>query len=158
MIKRILHNLRRQHGAVTLLEKLLAEEFSHLQARSPGEVASVEFSIQELLRQIAGERRDLHGLYVALDPAAKRLTDVIDRFDPAARKLAQSLYDAIDRVEQRGAKQASRNYAMALGLYDLTKSSLDNLQKLLIPKKGTYGSRGRMASGPSAPGIISGRL
>lgn len=158
MIPRILSNLRRQHGAVTLLETLLAEEFSHLSERRPGDVASVEFSIQELLRQLAVERRSLQGHYAALDPAAKRLADVIGRFDPASRETAQSLFTAIDTVEQRSAKQASRNYAMALGLYDLTKSSLDNLQKLLIPKKGVYGSRGRVASAAPAPGLISGRL
>ena len=158
MIERILSNLGRQHGAVRLLEVLLAEEFSHLSERNPGAVASVEFSIQELLRQLAVERRSLQAHYAALDPAAKRLADVIDRFDPASRETAQSLYAAIDTVEQRSAKQATRNYTMALGLYDLTKSSLDNLQKLLIPKKGTYGSRGRMATAASAPGLISGRF
>jgi len=158
MIERILSNLRRQLGAVTLLEQLLAEEFSHLSERSPGEVASVEFSIQELLRQLAGERRELHGLYAAMDPSARRLSDVIGGFDPASREQAQSLYTAIDRTEQRGAKQASRNYAMALGLYDLTKSSLDNLQRMLIPKKAVYGSRGRIASAAPAPGLVSGRL
>ena len=158
MIERILSNLGRQHGAVRLLEVLLAEEFSHLSERNPGAVASGEFSIQELLRQLAVERRSLQSLYAALDPAAKRLADVIDRFDPASRETAQSLYAAIDTVEQRSAKQATRNYAMALGLYDLTKSSLDNLQKLLVPKKGTYGSRGRMATAASAPGLINGRF
>ena len=158
MIERILSNLGRQHGAVRLLEVLLSEEFSHLSERNPGAVASVEFSIQELLRQLAVERRSLQAHYAALDPAAKRLADVIDRFDPASRETAQSLYAAIDTVEQRSAKQATRNYTMALGLYDLTKSSLDNLQKLLIPKKGTYGSHGRMATAASAPGLVSGRF
>lgn len=158
MIGRILSNLTRQRAAAALLETLLAEEFSHLSKRDPGAVASAEFSIQELLRQLAVERRSLHALYAALDPAAKRLADVIERFDPASRELAQSLYAAIDKAEQRSAKQASHNYAMALGLYDVTKTSLDNLQQLLIPKKGVYGSRGRIASAASTPGLISGRF
>ncbi|MHC1787948.1 flagellar export chaperone FlgN [Solidesulfovibrio sp.] len=158
MVGRILANLKRQSAAAALLETLLAEEFSHLSTRDPGAVASVEFSIQELLRQLAVERRSLHALYAALDPAAKRLADVVDRFDPAARELARSLYATIDRTEQRSARQASNNYAMALGLYDVTKSSLDNLQKLLTPKKAVYGSRGRIASAASAPGLINGRF
>ena len=158
MIGRILSNLRRQLGAVGLLETLMAEEFSQLAARQPGAVASVEFSIQELLRQIAGERRQLHSLYAALDPKAVRLADLADRLDPEARETARKLCEAIDKTEQRAARQASRNYAMALGLYDLTKSSLDNLQKLMTPKKGVYGARGRMASATPAPGIINGRL
>ena len=158
MIGQILSNLRRQLGAVTLLESLLAEEFSHLSARSPGAVATVEFSIQELLRQLAVERRSLHALYAAINPKAKRLADVVGDFDQESREQAQAFVAAIDKVEQRGAKQAARNYSMALGLYDLTKSSLDNLQKLLIPKKAVYGSRGRIASAMPAPGLIDGRL
>ena len=158
MIGRILSNLRRQHGAVCLLESLLAEEFSHLSARSPGAVATVEFSIQELLRQLAVERRHLHTLYAAMNPAAKRLVDVVGSFDQESRQTALGLVAAIDKVEQRSAKQATRNYTMALGLYDLTKSSLDNLQKLLIPKKGVYGSRGRIGAAASAPGLINGRF
>ena len=66
MIERILSNLGRQHGAVRLLEVLLSEEFSHLSERNPGAVASVEFSIQELLRQLAVERRSLQAHYAAL--------------------------------------------------------------------------------------------
>lgn len=154
----ILANLRRQLGAVTLLESLLAEEFSHLSTRQPASVASVEFSIQELLRQITAERHSLHGLYAALDPKARRLADLAGQLDPQTREAAQGLYDAIEKTEQRAAKQASRNYAMALGLYDVTKSSLDNLQKLMTPKKGVYGARGRMASATPPPGMISGRL
>jgi len=155
---RILSNLRRQLGAVTLLESLLAEEFSHLSTRQPASVASVEFSIQELLRQITAERHSLHGLYAALDPKAKRLADLDGLLDDETREAARGLCEAIDKTEQRAAKQASRNYAMALGLYDVTKSSLDNLQKLMTPKKGVYGARGRMASATPPPGMISGRL
>lgn len=154
----ILANLRRQLGAVTLLESLLAEEFSHLSTRQPASVASVEFSIQELLRQIAAERHGLHGLYAAMDPKAKRLADLAGQLDEETRDAARVLCEAIDKTEQRSAKQASRNYAMALGLYDVTKESLDNLQKLMTPKKGVYGSRGRMASATPPPGMISGRL
>ena len=158
MIARILSNLLRQQRAVMLLEVLQKEEFSHLTARNPGGVASIEFSIQELLRQLATERRSLHALYAALDPAAKRLADVIGRFSPEEAEQAGKLFAGIDATEQRCAKQAGRNYAMALGLYDVTKSSLDNLQNLLIPKKTVYGAKGRI--GRAAPGasLFSGRL
>ena len=63
MIKGILANLERQLRAVILLRDLLEEEFAQLAARDPGTVASLEFSIQELLRQLGGERRSLHALY-----------------------------------------------------------------------------------------------
>lgn len=158
MIASILSNLLRQHRAVALLEVLQKEEFSLLTARNSRGVASIEFSIQELLRQLAAERRSLHGLYAALDPAAKRLADVVGRFSPEEAERAGKLYAAIDVVEQRCAKQATKNYGLALGLYDVAKASLDNLQKLLVPKKAVYGAKGRFAQATPGPGLISGRL
>jgi len=158
MITRILSNLRRQERAVALLEMLQKEEFSHLSARDPGAVASIEFSIQELLRQLAVERTSLHQVYAAMDPAAKRLVDVVDRFDADSARAARELCAHIEAAEKRCAMQASRNYAMALGLYDVAKGSMDNLQRLLIPQKGLYGSSGRMSTGHPGPGVISGRF
>lgn len=158
MIARILANLTRQMRAVELLQELQKEEFSHLAVRDAGGVASVEFSIQELLRQIGGERHSLHVLYAGLDPAARRLADVIDRFPAEAAAEARALFVAIDAVEQRCAKQASRNYAMALGLYDVAKSGLDSLRSLLTPKRGVYGASGRLRVGATGPVLLHGRL
>jgi hypothetical protein len=158
MIERILANLERQMRAVKLLGRLQSEEFSHLAARDPAGVASVEFSIQELLRQLGGERRSLHALYAAMDPAAKRLNDLIDRFPAEAAARAGQLHAAIDAAEQECAKQANRSYAMALGLYDMAKGGLETLRVLLTPKKGVYGAKGRLAVGGTAPTILSGRL
>jgi len=158
MIAGILSNLERQLKAVLLLDTLQKEEFAHLSARNPGGVASAEFSIQELLRQLTVERHSLHRVYAALDPKAGHLGDVIGRFAPEEAVRAETLAAAIDAGQQRCAKQASRNYAMALGLYDVAKGSLDTLRKLLVPKKGVYGASGRMATGTFGPGIISGRL
>jgi hypothetical protein len=158
MIARILSNLDRQHKAVALLELLQQEEFAHLSARDPGGVAAVEFSIQELLRQLTLERHSLHRVYAALDPKARRLVDVIDRFSDQEAARARELHAAIDVCEQRCARQARRNYTMALGLYDVAKGGLDTLCKLLVPKKGVYGASGRMATGTPGPGLISGRL
>jgi hypothetical protein len=158
MIARILSNLERQLRAVELLEILQKEEFSYLAARDPSGVATVEFSLQELLRQLAAERRSLHRIYAELKPGASRLSEVINGFDPSSRERAESLYKTIDVVEKRCATQASRNYAMALGLYDVAKNSMNHLQKLLIPKKGVYGATGRVASATPGPGLINGRL
>jgi hypothetical protein len=158
MIREILANLERQLRAVILLRDLLEEEFAQLAVRDPGTVATLEFSIQELLRQLCGERRSLHALYAAMDPAARRLADVVGRFSAADAARAGELHAAIDAAEQQGAKQANRNYAMALGLYDVARSGLDNLRALLVPKKGVYGARGRMAAAHSGPSILNGRL
>ncbi|WP_428560124.1 MAG: flagellar export chaperone FlgN [Solidesulfovibrio sp. DCME] len=158
MIARMLSNLDRQMRAVELMRALQAEEFAALTARDPEAVASLEFSIQELLRQLAAERLGLHALYAAFDPSAKRLFDIIDRFPPEAAARARSLHAAIDAAEQACAKQAGRTYAMALGLYDMARNGLDNLRGLLAPKKDVYGAKGRMAVGQAGPRLLSGRL
>jgi len=157
MITRILANLGRQRRALALLEELLGEEFSLLAKRDAQGVSSLEFSIQELLRQIGGERTSLRRQYAAVDRSARRLTDLLDRFSPEQREEAAALVAALDRIEKRCSTLASRNYQMALGLYDTTKSCLDHLQSHLIPKKAVYGSRGRLDAAVPSPGRVDGR-
>lgn len=158
MTTRILDSLKRQARALELLAALLAEEFSLLAARDATGVTSLEFSIQELLRQLAVERGALQPLYGVLRPGAKRLAEVVDGFDPEARAQAGALLAAVDRAEKRCATLSSRNYQMALGLYDTTKSCLGHLQSQLVPKKAVYGARGRLGSATPAPGRINGRF
>ena len=65
MISMTIGNLTRQFKALELLEQLLEEEYLLLQARDTDAISSMEFSIHELLRQIAVERlglRDRLGL------------------------------------------------------------------------------------------------
>ena len=157
MIARILASLGRQVRALELLEELLGEEFSLLSQHDAHGVTGLEFSIQELLRQIAGERTSLHGLYAGVEPSARQLTDLFGRFDDASREAAEGLLAAIGAVEKRCSIAGSRNYQMALGLYDTTKSCLDYLQSRLIPKKSVYGSRGRVDAATPAPGRVDGR-
>lgn len=158
MIERILDSLARQERALTLLATLLTEEFSLLTRRDASNVTSLEFSIQELLRQLAGERSDLQRLYAARQPAAKRLADVLDGFAPAEQVRARALLAAMARSEKQCATLSSRNYQMALGLYDVTKSCLGHLQSRLVPKKAVYGAHGRIGTATPAPGRINGRF
>jgi hypothetical protein len=157
MVTGILANLSRQKLAMDLLAVLLEEEFSLLASRDTAGVTSLEFSLQELLRQMAAERFGLRRLYAAMDPKAKRLADLLDRFDPEARRRVEGLLATIDKTERRCSDQATRNYRMALGLYDVTKSCLDHLQSHLIPRKAVYGSRGRLGAAMPAPGRVDGR-
>ena len=52
----ILGNLDRQARALKLLSSLLEEEFSLLVKRDTDAIMAQEFSIHELLRQLAGEK------------------------------------------------------------------------------------------------------
>lgn len=158
MSTRILESLARQERALELLAGLLAEEFSLLTKRDATGVTSLEFSIQELLRQLAVERGALQPLYDALCPGAKRLVEVVAGFEPETRSRAEGLLARIEAVEKRCSTLSSRNYQMALGLYDTTKSCLGHLQSKLVPKKAVYGSKGRLGAATPAPGRINGRF
>jgi len=157
MFARIIENLSRQVKAAELLEMLLEEEFSHLKSLEPQKVASVEFSIQELLRQLASERMDIRRLYAAVSPDAKRLNDVLPHAADEDRDRAQVLYRELDRIEQRCARQAENNYKMALGLYDQNRSYLDFIQQKITPKKNVYSANGRFGTASSNPSFLRGR-
>lgn len=157
MIARIIENLSRQVKAADLLRMLLEEEFAHLKGLSPQQVAGVEFSIQELLRQLAAERMSIRTAYRTLSPEAKRLTDVLPHFPKEERETALALFKTLDRLEQKCAKQAENNYKMALGLYDQNRSYLDFIQKKITPKKNVYSANGRFGAAASNPAFLRGR-
>ncbi len=158
MKSRMIRNLIRQKKGLDLLHMLQGEEFSRLKALDPQGVAGVEFSLQELLRQMAGERHELRKLCAALKPGAKRLRDVLPLFDASERETVEKLLAAMDRTEQVCAKKAEQNYRMALGLYDQSRSQLDFIQKKLTPKKNVYSADGRMGAAASRPALLKGRF
>ena len=55
MYQIISESLTRQERALALLHDLLEEEYQTLLKRDANAIASLEFSIQELIRQLAGE-------------------------------------------------------------------------------------------------------
>jgi hypothetical protein len=81
----------------------------------PAQVAGLEFSIHELMRQIMRERLELRGLYAALSPQAIRLREVLDHFSESDRETADSLVASIDRIEQACARQPTRTTAWPWG-------------------------------------------
>lgn len=158
MTSRIIGNLARQEKALSLLAELQKEEFTHLRVLDPAQVAGLEFSIHELMRQIMRERLELRGLYAALSPQATRLREVLDHFSESDRETADSLVASIDRIEQACARQADQNYRLALGLYNQSRSSIEFIQNQLAPKKTVYSAAGRFAKAPMGPALLSGRL
>lgn len=158
MQQRIIDSLDRQVRAIALLGDLEREEFAHLTNLDPTAVASVEFSIQELIRQIHVERSSMKRLYAAYDVTARRLTDILGHFDPEARARAEALLAALDRGEQECAKQGDKNYRVALGLYDQSRAQIEFIQDKLAPKKTAYAQNGRYAKKQGMPQVLSGRF
>src|SRR5512142_3027226 len=124
MTQRILENLSRQHQALQVLKHLQEEEFSHLKEFRPQSVTALEFSIQELMRQIMVERKDARRMMQSIDPAATRLADFAEVFGNDWENI-QGLLGKIDVLEQTCAKQAEKSYTLALALFDQSTGYVD---------------------------------
>jgi len=142
MYEHIHSGLQRQHKAMELLQSLLLEEFDLLVARDTEAIAHLEFSIHELLRQIASEKmliiRLLNG---------QKARDYAGSLAEDARNAVLEFLKSLDAFEQRCARQASQNAELSLSLLDQSRALLSALHAQISPKSGdTYGKRGAMSS------------
>lgn len=160
MHTRIKQNLNRQDKALMLLKVMLDEEFVLLGQREPQGVMRMEFSIHELLRQVADEREDLKALLRGqrLLEYAHSLPPDMDDQEERSRELLE-LIKSIDGREQECARQAERNSELVLGLMDQGKSLLDFLHEQVAPKtQETYSAKGRFTQRPQGGNLIRGAL
>lgn len=157
MTQRILENLSRQYKALSVLNFLQEEEFSHLKEFRPQSVGSLEFSIHELMRQIMAERASVRRMIQAVDPSARRLADISEAFG-SDWEQAQAMIEKIDRLEQTCAKQAEKSYSLALALYDQSSSYVDFFKQKLTPKKLSYGPKGVFTPVKPGPAMLRGAL
>ena len=143
----ILGNLDRQARALKLLSSLLEEEFSLLVSRDTNAIMAQEFSIHELLRQLAVEKentvRRLGGGKV------RDYADLLEQSDagesgegPRKAAALRGLWEVIDELEQSCARQATRNTQLSLGLMDQSKELMDYLHKRLLPPPRQTSDRG----------------
>lgn len=146
MIASIQENLTRQIRALELLSSLLEEEFADLRDRRPQDVSVLELSIQELMRQIAVERRSLRAMIEATYPGKQRVSEVAQALDAEAAKALSDRLAELDRAEQTCAIQADMNRQLAMGLYDQSLDLLKRLHQAIEPgKSDMYSRRGRFA-------------
>ena len=148
-------NLTRQFKGLELLLSLLEEEFEHLCARDTDAVDTLEFSIHELLRQIAGERVELK----ATMQGAKVLEYAGMLADDEEAQEVRRLFYLIDSLEQRSSRQATHNTELSLALLDQSQSLLVFLHNQIPPKQTQcYGRGGRLNDSRPGAAIYSGRL
>ena len=150
----IYESLSRQDKALCLLRDLLEEEYTCLLDRDTDAVVSLEFSIQELIRQLAVEKtsviRGLGGMR-----AMEYATALPEDMGVALRETLLQ----IDASEQAVARQAARNTNLSLALLDQSSRTLQALTKQAMPPKAeTYGRRGGMRTQHPQAALISGRL
>ena len=147
-------NLTRQFKALELLQELLDEEFGLLTQRDTDAVTALEFSIHQLLRQVADERLALKAVM-----QETRLLEYATMLPDDEGATIRKLYYLIDGLEQRCSLQASRNAELSLALMDQSQSLLVFLHEQITPRQAnTYGSAGRMRSERPSASLISGRF
>ncbi len=159
MKKYILESLSRQTKGLLLLAELLDEELLLLQEDAPQAVSGLEFSIQELLRQITLEKVWVVSSLETLSLGAKRLDDVIDLFDRDEQARLAELKAAIDNNQQQCARKAAINADIAQALGFQSKQLLSFFREQIMPRvQHTYSSHGRWASRNQTATLIQGSL
>jgi flagellar biosynthesis/type III secretory pathway chaperone len=152
-------SLHRQNQALVLLSHLLDEEFQHLGKGDPQSVARVEFSIQELLRQLAVERQELKERIQALDPSLPAMRDLPLLVDESEQDAVKNVLREIDRMEQHCGRKAAQNAAIAQGLIDQNQALLDFLTNEMKPKTGnTYSQYGKWHHTQGTGALLRGRM
>jgi len=159
MFRLIEENLVRQNKAMMLLKLLMEEEFSRLTKGNPQSVSQIELSIQELMRQIAGERTSLRRMVAALAPGAQRVRDLFLMMDEETQGNFEKLLSLMDESEQSCAMQAGKNNELAMALFDQSKKLLTFMHDQIKPKNtNAYAASGRYAKAPNSARLLSGRM
>ena len=147
-------NLVRQWKGFLLLESLLEEEFSLLRENDTESVSVLEFSIHELLRQLAVERADMRAIM-----QGTRAAEYAGLLPEEEGGEMKKLLSAIDEAEQRCARQASHNTELSLALLDQSHSLMSYLHKNIQPKQEVvYGAKGVYREHHLGATLYSGRL
>ena len=148
-------NLVRQVKGLELLASLLEEEFSLLAERKPDEVSALEFSTHELIRQLADERGNMIKMMNGV-----RLSVFAEALPEEDGAEVRRLLKELDVLEQRCARQGSRNAELALALHDQNQETMDFLHSRLLPPKPlqTYNKTGICVKPKAEAAIIRGRM
>lgn len=147
-------NLTRQFKALELLSSLLEEEFGLLCKRDTDAVSALEFSIHELLRQVAVERVDLKKSIQGVS-----LMDYAGLLPDEEGQEVRRLFHIIDSLEQRCSRQATQNAEVSLALLDQSQALLTFLYNQISrqPER-LYSSAGLIRQDRPEAAIYSGRF
>ena len=150
--------LRRQKLALELLLLLLQEEYSALMNNQPDKVSSLEFSVQELVRQLTREKEEV--ISAVQGAGFDGLGDYISGMEPENRQKHLDLMHALQEEEKKMALQAVKNASMAQALYEQSSALAREFIEQATPRQpSNYSSNGRRYSDFSREGgLYRGRL
>ena len=154
MYAQIQGNLTRQFKGLELLQSLLEEEFGLLCKRDTDAVTALEFSIHELLRQIAVERMELKDRMQGIS-----LLEYAGLLPDDEGQEIRRLFHIIDSLEQHCSRQATHNTEISLALLDQSHALMSFFhEQISHHTEHLYSSAGRIRQGRPAAAIYSGRL
>ncbi len=157
-MKNIAASLDRQYKGLKLLAFLLEKEFLLLTSSKPHEISRLQFSIQELLRQLVAERESVHFRLREIQPKAAMVRDILHTFPVTLRCLLEDLVQHIRQEEKTCRRLAARNTTIAQGLAEQTQSLLTFLHEQVSPRnQGTY-TPGGSWKGYGSTNLFYGRL
>ena len=144
----------RQNKAMDLMYELLTEEFTLLMARDTDAIMTLEFSIHELLRQLASEKESIIRFL-----GGGKLHDYAQMLPNDKKMTILQLWHEIDKKEQTCSKQASKNTQLSLGLLDQSKELLNYLHERIVPPQRTaYSRKGVYTQSRPQASMINGRF
>lgn len=154
MYQRIHDTLHRQCQALRLLRELLEEEYQLLIVRDTAAVVALEFSIHELIRQLAAEK-----MTIVRTLGGGKVMDYAQLLPQEQGETLRALFQDIDTHEQASSRQASLNAEFSLALLDQSQRTMQELHSQVAPRTAqTYGRSGAMGNRRPQASIISGRL
>jgi hypothetical protein len=154
MFAQIRGNLNRQAKGLELLQELQAEEFELLVKRDAEAISALEFSIHELLRQLAIERDELKSVM-----QGTKVLEYAQMLPEEEGAQIRDLMQSIDRAEQKSARQAEKNTTLSLRLLDQSHDLMTYLYDTIQPKQQVvYSAKGAYANSRPQAAIFSGRL
>lgn len=148
--------LFRQKQALGLLQNLLEEEFEALLSGSPQTVSSLEFSVQELVRQLMDEKEFMAG---ELKKAGfSETAEYVDSLDQGEASALKEIIKDLQGMEEECSRQAMKNSHMAQALAEQSSGLLDMFYANVTPRKeDVYSSRGRWHEpGVKSSGLLRG--
>lgn len=150
--------LIRQKQALGLLFSLLEEEFSALLDNSPQEVSSLEFSVQELIRQLMDEKDEIR--YILEKNSASSLTQYLEDLDSGESSVIREILEDLRLLEEKCSHQAMKNNEVAKALAEQSAGLLSFFYEQVTPKQeNVYSARGRWYDSASkSTGLLRGRL
>lgn len=157
MLQLISDSLTRQAKGSQLLTTMLQEEYALLRAGQPDQIATLELSIQELIRQLVREREFL--LRVLESGGFARLRPYLNSLDPADQARLEGLLAQLSEHEQASARQSTVNADLAMALWAQSGELLQFFQNKVSPQvRQTYTAKGTWYHRPATAALVHGRL